>query len=45
MTKLIDSKTGERKYLNRDERKAFLAATQLEEAKVKYWRCIKCKDG
>lgn len=37
MTKLIDSKSGERKYLNRDERKAFLAATQLEEAKVKYY--------
>lgn len=34
---LYDAKTGERKYLNARERQAFLEATQLEEAKVKYY--------
>ena len=33
---LIDPATGQRKYLNREERRAFLEATQLQEAKVKY---------
>lgn len=33
---LTDPVTGHRKYLNREERKAFFAATQLQEAKVKY---------
>ena len=34
---LIDRKTGERKYLNREERRAFLEATQQQEAKKKYY--------
>lgn len=33
---LTDPATGHRKYLNREERKAFLNATQLQQAKVKY---------
>lgn len=34
---LFDIKTGERKYLNREEREAFFKATLLEEAHVKYY--------
>lgn len=34
---LLDLTTGERKYLNHDERKAFFQATLLEEADVKYY--------
>lgn len=34
---LYDIETGERKYLNREERAAFFQATLLEEAKVKYY--------
>ena len=34
---LFDIKTGERKYLNREERKAFYEATLLEAAHVKYY--------
>jgi integrase len=33
---LTDSVTGHRKYLNKEERKAFFTATQLQEAKIKY---------
>jgi integrase/recombinase XerD len=33
---LFDVRTGERKYLNLEERKAFFQATLLEEVKVKY---------
>ena len=34
---LFDVATGERKYLNREERKAFFEATLLEEAHIKYY--------
>lgn len=34
---LKDPKTGERKYLDRDERRAFLEATQHMEARKKYY--------
>ena len=34
---LYDLTTGERKYLNREERRQFLQATQLQEAKTKYY--------
>jgi site-specific recombinase XerD len=34
---LFDPATGERKYLNREERRAFFQATLLEEADVKYY--------
>ena len=34
---LKDPKTGERKYLDREERRAFLTATQQQEARKKYY--------
>ena len=34
---LKDAKTGERKYLDREERRAFLEATQQQEARKKYY--------
>ncbi len=34
---LVDPTTGERKYLNRAERQAFLEATKQQEAKKKYY--------
>ena len=34
---LFDEETGERKYLDPQERRAFFAATQLEEADAKYF--------
>ena len=34
---LYDIKTGERKYLNKEERLAFFKATLLEEANIKYY--------
>lgn len=36
-SELYDLETGERKYLNKEERAAFFDATLLEEAKVKYY--------